>query len=110
MRLAGTASQYSKKAMPQLTSTAAQIGVALYFRCPYQANVMNTFEATSRTIGETVGGMGKPVGARGRRSSRLRRGPRASPPPKPLRGLRVVPSDRTRGNGYGHRPGQGLRH
>src|SRR3712207_3643665 len=58
MRLAGTASQYSKKAMPQLTSTAAQIGAALYFRWPDQAKVMNTLEATSRMIGVTVGSMG----------------------------------------------------
>ena len=51
MRLAGTASQYSKKAMPQLTRTAIQSGEPRYLRCPYQANVMKTLDANSRTIG-----------------------------------------------------------
>src|SRR5215210_4938643 len=40
-----------EKAMPQLTRTAPQSGVALNLRCPYQAKVMNTFDATSRGIG-----------------------------------------------------------
>ena len=51
MRFAGTANQYSRKAMPQLTRTAPQSGAALNLRCPYQAKVMNTFEATGRAIG-----------------------------------------------------------
>ena len=37
MRLAGTISRYSKKAMPQLTRMARNRGEFLYFRCPYQA-------------------------------------------------------------------------
>jgi hypothetical protein len=55
MRFAGTASQYSKNAMPQLASTAIHKALARYFRCPYQANVMNTFEAIRSTIGVTKG-------------------------------------------------------
>ena len=61
MRLAGTASQYSKKAMPQLASTATVSYAGRYFRCPYQANVMNTLDASSirtgRTWGEVSAGM-----------------------------------------------------
>jgi hypothetical protein len=37
--------------MSQLTRIAIQRGVDLYFRCPYHAKVMNTFETKSR---ETV--------------------------------------------------------
>src|SRR4051812_26188799 len=58
MRFAGTASQYSKKAMPQLTSTAPQSGVVLNLRWPYQAKVMNTFEARSMTTGAICGFIG----------------------------------------------------
>src|SRR5262245_47520912 len=47
MRLAGTCKQYSKKAIPQLTRIAAIRELCLYFRCPYQANVMNTLDAIS---------------------------------------------------------------
>src|SRR5216683_2924787 len=43
-RLAGTASQYSKNAMPQLTSTASGSQLALNLRWPYQAKVMKTLE------------------------------------------------------------------
>ena len=42
IRLAGTISRYSKKAMPQLTRITVSSGACLYFRCPYQAKVMNT--------------------------------------------------------------------
>src|SRR4051812_34390996 len=62
MRFAGTASQYSKKAMPQLASTAIQSALERYLRWPYQAKVMNTFEATSSTTGVTKGLMRKPSG------------------------------------------------
>src|SRR4051812_4528040 len=51
MRLAGTASQYSKKAMPQPASTAAHSGAALKRRLPYQAKVMKTLETSSSRIG-----------------------------------------------------------
>src|SRR5450631_660370 len=58
-RLAGTASQYSKNAMPQLTMMASGSQLSLYLRWPYQAKVMNTLEAnsirTGRTCGEMVG-------------------------------------------------------
>src|SRR5688572_11169141 len=48
MRLAGTCSRYSKRAMPQLTSAAIHQGFAdSSRRCAYQAKVMKTFEATS---------------------------------------------------------------
>src|SRR5258708_33677213 len=48
MRLAGTCSRYSKRAMPQLTSAARYQGVEVrYFRWPYHANVMNRFDAAS---------------------------------------------------------------
>src|SRR3977135_3178422 len=54
-RLAGTASQYSTKAMPQLTSTTVGSGLSLNFRWPYQAKVMKTLEANSISIGSSVG-------------------------------------------------------
>src|SRR6185295_440032 len=48
MRLAGTWRRYSKRAIPQLTAAAAHHGqAARFFRCAYQAKVMNTLEATS---------------------------------------------------------------
>ena len=53
MRLAGTASQYSKKAMPQLTITAIHKGFEVWLRWPYQAKVMKTLEASSSTMGAT---------------------------------------------------------
>src|SRR3954464_10419908 len=57
-RLAGTANQYSKKAMPQLAMTANGSQLPLNFRWPYQANVMKTLEAnsirTGKSDGETV--------------------------------------------------------
>src|SRR5690554_6648313 len=53
MRLAGTASQYSKNAMPQLISTTTQSVAPGNLRCPYQAKVMKTFEATSSRTGAT---------------------------------------------------------
>ena len=55
MRLAGTAKQYSMKAMPQLARIASTMGEDLYLRCPYQANVMKTLEAKSIRIGVTAG-------------------------------------------------------
>src|SRR3990167_10362271 len=51
MRLAGTCSKYSNRAMPQLTSAAVYQGtVAKLFRWPYQAKVMNTLLAISNTM------------------------------------------------------------
>src|SRR4051812_27770822 len=48
MRLAGTCSRYSARAMPQLTSAAMYQGeVARFFRCPYQAKVMKMLEPIS---------------------------------------------------------------
>src|SRR4029077_2830360 len=58
-RLAGTASQYSKNAMPQLAMMTSGSGCSLNFRWPYQAKVMKTLEANSirkgRIVGEIVG-------------------------------------------------------
>src|SRR3712207_9485736 len=58
MRLAGTANQYSTKAMPQLAITAIHRGEVLNFKCPYHAKVMNTFEAISSRMGAVCGLMG----------------------------------------------------
>lgn len=55
MRLAGTAKQYSTKAIPQLTSTTVTSGTDLNLRWPYQAMVMNTFEQARRIIGASWG-------------------------------------------------------
>ena len=46
--LAGTAKQYSTKAMPQLTNTTITSDTALNLRWPYHASVMNRFEQNSR--------------------------------------------------------------
>src|SRR3954468_8233877 len=54
-RLAGTASQYSTKAIPQLASTTSASGLSLNFRWPYQAKVMKTLEANSIRIGSSAG-------------------------------------------------------
>jgi hypothetical protein len=54
--LAGTAKQYSTKAMPQLATTTSHSGLSVNFKCPYQANVMKTFEISSRTMGVMVAG------------------------------------------------------
>src|ERR1700755_1897762 len=56
-RLAGTASQYSKNAMPQLTMMTSGSGLALNFRWPYHAKVMKTLEANSIRIGNNCGEM-----------------------------------------------------
>jgi len=55
--LAGTASQYSKNAMPQLTTTASGSQLCLYFKWPYHANVMKTVEANSISTGNSDGGI-----------------------------------------------------
>src|SRR5471030_1739468 len=51
MRLAGTARQYSKKAMPQLTSTTCHSATLGNFNWPYQAKVIKTLEQNRRTMG-----------------------------------------------------------
>src|SRR5258708_18111198 len=55
MRLAGTARQYSKKAIPQLISTISHMARCSTFNWRYQAKVMSTFEATSMRIGASAG-------------------------------------------------------
>src|SRR3954470_21674384 len=54
-RLAGTASQYSKKAMPQLARVTSTSELCLNLRWPYQAKVMKTLEANSINIGSSCG-------------------------------------------------------
>src|SRR6185295_8167386 len=54
-RLAGTASQYSKKAIPQLARTTTGSALSLNLRWPYQAKVMKTLETNSIKIGSSVG-------------------------------------------------------
>src|SRR5580693_5799930 len=56
-RLAGTASQYSKNAMPQLTMMASGSQLSLNFRWPYQANVMKILEPNSIRTGNSCGEM-----------------------------------------------------
>ena len=53
MRLAGTARQYSKNAMPQLTGMTIHSATPGKRNWPYHANVMNTFEQSSSSIGST---------------------------------------------------------
>ena len=48
--MAGTWKQYSKNAMPQLTTTTFHSGCCSYFKCPYQAMVMKIFEQIRRKI------------------------------------------------------------
>src|SRR5579862_1876582 len=51
MRLPGTCRRYSKKAIAQLTTAATYHGRSnSVFRCAYHANVMKTFEASSRPV------------------------------------------------------------
>src|SRR5262245_34272222 len=51
MRLAGTCSRYSNSAIPQLTIAATYHAWRFRLRrCPYQANVMNTFDAISSSV------------------------------------------------------------
>jgi len=65
MRFAGTARQYSTKAIAQLATIARKIGADLNFRCPYYAIVMKTFEKRSSTTGASHAGrilaMGNPL-------------------------------------------------
>src|SRR6185503_9264731 len=56
MRLAGTISRYSKRAMPQLASAAIHQGLAdSSFRCAYHAKVMKTFDRASRPADAATG-------------------------------------------------------
>ena len=58
MRLAGTISRYSNRAMPQLASAAtSQTRCSWYLRWPYQAKVMKTLEAVSSATMRTGAGI-----------------------------------------------------
>src|SRR6185437_10199530 len=58
MRLAGTCSRYSNKAIPQLASAATYQGRSeRFFRCAYQANVMKTFDPISSSVVGTTAGI-----------------------------------------------------
>src|SRR5262245_43858482 len=72
-RLAGTAKQYSTKALPQLATTTSHSGRSVNLKCPYQVKVMNTLDTTSSTMGLMA--RGQP----GHRFGTLRNG--ATPPP-----------------------------
>src|ERR1700732_677467 len=54
-RLAGTASQYSKNAMPQLATIASGSQLSLNLRWPYHAKVMKTLEANNIRSGNIFG-------------------------------------------------------
>src|SRR6478609_3874365 len=70
MRLAGTCSRYSNSAMPQLASAATIQGRPdRFFRCAYQAKVMNTLDRTSSAVAARAGGM--VMGMRGYRNAGL---------------------------------------
>src|SRR6186997_2583529 len=57
--LAGTWITYSKNAIPQLTRIAKMSGLLpSVLRCPYQANVMNTFEAARSRMVEIIAFIG----------------------------------------------------
>jgi hypothetical protein len=79
-RLAGTASQYSKNAMPQLEMITSGSETSLNLRCPYQAKVMKMLEANNIKIGRMEGEMvgiavllqcARLTGARGTRQLRI---------------------------------------
>ncbi|MNL74395.1 hypothetical protein D3C87_2000300 [compost metagenome] len=55
--MAGTAKQYSAKAISQLTRITMGKGRSPNFRWPYQAKVMNTLENSSRMTGRILGDM-----------------------------------------------------
>src|SRR5512146_629372 len=56
MRLAGTCSRYSNKAMPHEARAAMNHGLpARFLRCAYQANVMNTLERASNPMAASAG-------------------------------------------------------
>src|SRR6187431_2345582 len=81
MRLAGTCSRYSNSATPQLASAATYQGRAeSSLRCAYQAKVMNTFEATSKSAvrGRTEDSMGPSCRGRAGRTTRARLARRAA--------------------------------
>ena len=50
MRFAGTWKQYSKKAIPQLTTITFQSASLRNFKWPYHAMVMKMFEMVSNRI------------------------------------------------------------
>jgi hypothetical protein len=54
--LAGTARQYSMKAIDQLTVTTTQSGRSVNLRCPYQATVMKTLDIKSKAMGRRKDG------------------------------------------------------
>ena len=62
---------YSGRAISQLTAITSSSGAALNFRWPYQAKVMNTFEAMSRPmVISGIGRAGKAVSGAGGTSAR----------------------------------------
>lgn len=47
---AGTIRQYSNEAIPQLMRMAFYIGILVFFKCPYDANVIKTLESINKPI------------------------------------------------------------
>src|SRR6185503_10216984 len=59
MRFAGTCKRYSNKAIPQLAMAATyHLWSFKFLRCAYQANVIKTLEAVSRSTVRTMTGIG----------------------------------------------------
>ncbi len=56
VRLAGTIRQYSTNAIPQLITMTVIRAVDLNLRSPYQAKVMNTFDASNQPMVVTATG------------------------------------------------------
>src|SRR5690606_29994285 len=88
MRLAGTASQYSKKAMPQLASTTTHSAAPGYLRCPYQAKVMNRLDAMSSPTGASMAKL-KPKASSTTRQGRAHPGRVLQPSPPRRKRARV---------------------
>src|SRR5690349_10992961 len=88
MRLAGTAIQYSMRAMAQLAITAIHMGAEGNFRWPYQAVVMKRLEPTSKRIGSTAGDKsGIEILVWFRRGMRLSSATRSGDSPMPNRAI-----------------------
>src|SRR5579871_2536433 len=73
MRFAGTAKQYSKKAMHQESGMTSRSGAAGKRNCPYHAKVMKTLDTQSRRIGAI--------------KAQVMKTPYIYPSPEPRRGL-----------------------
>lgn len=72
MRFAGTWTRYSNSAIAQLTSAAISQGCDfVFFKCPYYAKVIKTFEIVSRTMAVSILDMGANIARLPALSTRL---------------------------------------